>query len=233
MHIHVYMIILLSLQVAISSHPTKELHPSVLHRTLSRTLSATTTLFVQSFDDINTSGDKSLTSSASSSASFRNNDISASTSRRHLVDSEPPDFYLFQPYDPDYVHFGLSMSTDSDFFSWSQNRYAWVTNNPTDVSDISSSQVAQYEADVSHLTGEIKRPEESLPWQNYLSSLYENNVLWAGGRGAMVMTMTADSNYRQRHRIAQAGSPLTNIDLRIVACAMGNANWFVLSGYVL
>ena len=154
-------------------------------------------------------------------------------SRRHLVDSEQPDFYLFQPYDADYVHFGLSMSTASDFFSWSQNRYAWVTNNPTDVSDVTSRNIAQYEGDVSRLTGDTKRPEEPLPWQNYFSSLYENNVLWAGGRGAMVVKMTADRNFYQRHRIAQEGSALTNIDLRIIACAMGDMNWFVLSGYVI
>ena len=124
------------------------------------------------------------------------------------------------------------MSTASDFFSWSQNRYAWVTNNPTDVSDVTSSDVAQYEGDVSRLTGETKRPEEPLPWQNYFSSLYENNVLWAGGRGAMVVKMTADRNFYRRHRIAQEGSALANIDLRIIACAMGDMNWFVLSGYV-
>jgi hypothetical protein len=150
--------------------------------------------------------------------------------RRLTIDSEQPDFYLFQPYSSDYIAFGFSMSASSDFFGWSQNRYGWATNNPNDVSDITSYTVAQYENDLSSSVEEVRKNNVAKAYYDYLTSVYNDKVLWAGGRGAMVVKFTADTTYFRRHRISKHGQALKNIDLRILSCAMGT-NYFVLGGY--
>ena len=154
-----------------------------------------------------------------------------STPRRlERLDSEQPDFYLFQPYSSDYIAFGYSVASASAFFGWSQNRYGWTTNNPNDVSDISSYKVSQYEYDLSTAVGESRKVTSPKIYYDYMTSMYNDKVLWAGGRGSVAIKYTADSSYFKRHRISQYGQPAKNIDIKIISCSMGT-NYYVLGGY--
>ena len=165
---------------------------------------------------------------------------SSTSPRRRLaaIESENPDFYLYQPALADLVAFGNSVSAAEQFLGWSQMKYGFGTNAPNDVTyDYQRStyraRVSQKEYDISQVVGEIPAATGAeQAYATYDSSMYGNKLLMAGGRGAVVSEFVPDpiGFNRHGHTQTQLHAPLKQIDLKIDACAMGDS-FFVLGGY--
>ena len=134
------------------------------------------------------------------------------------LEFEAPDFFLYQPPGRDYIAFGHSLSSSDSYFGWSQNRYGWCTDYPENVQESSNARIAQKEFDISNLVGEVKSNSQVKPYKDYLTSVHRTQVLFAGGRGAIVRRFVASGT---RDVISEDGGALKNIDLDIEAAAMG------------